>query len=121
MVGTFELHLVEPSPVKKVLRHISQDADSYAVFRLTTSLKVQVTWGDHNATESVAKACETSTDGVNWTTPDRSNPSVNLSGNGLWVRHKYPMPGEYDIVIHGVIERVTNFQTDEIIVYDMLA
>jgi len=121
MVGTFTLHLVEPSPVKKVLRHSSSDTNSYAVFQLTSSKKISVTWGDHDATETDAKACEVSTDGLNWTTPDRTNPSSNLSGTGLWVRHRYTMPGDYDIVIHGVVEKITNFQTNEIIMYDRLA
>ena len=119
MVGTFEIHLIEPSPVKKVLRHISQEANSYATFRITTNGKVSVSWGDLNASEAAAKDCEISTDGVNWSTPTRSNPSANISGTNLYVRHKYVMPGEYDIVIHGVMEKAT-LTTDEIVVYDLL-
>ena len=121
MVGTFEIHLVEPSPVKKVLRHISQQANSYATFKITTTRKITVSWGDLNASEALAKTCEVSTDGSNWTTPDRTNPSSNISGTNLYVRHKYAVPGEYDIVIHGVIEKISAFTTDEIVVFDLLS
>lgn len=117
MVGTFELHLVEPSPVKKVLRHISQTANNYATFRITTNRKISVTWGDHNATAAAAIACEVSTDGSNWTAKDKS---TNISGTNLYVRHKYAVGGEYDIVIHGVIEKVTAFTTDDIVIWTRL-
>lgn len=111
MVGTFEITLIEPSPVKRVLKYICQSA-GYAEFTITTSKKINVTWGDCDNT------CQISTDGgTTWTSLTRS---ANIGGSAIKVRHYFASAGEYTIVIHGVIEDITSFSTDCIVVWNKL-
>ncbi|MBQ0159897.1 MAG: phage tail family protein [Bacteroidales bacterium] len=98
MVGTFSITLIEPSPVKVVLRHVGY---GYGMFRVTSRKMFDVTWDDVN------EGCEISTDGVNWS---HRNTSCDLSGTGLFVRHFY-QEGSHDIIIHGVVEDMTDLQT----------
>lgn len=93
MVGTFQLTLKEPSPVKTVLKHIRSSVDTKtASITITTDKRVTIFWGDGSSVEDV-------------------------SGNGLTITHDYDTDGEYYIVIAGVIEEVASIETNAIIVW----
>lgn len=110
MVGTFTLNLIEPKPVKRVLKAILE-ANSYATITLTTTKMLSVSWGENDA------SCEYSTDGVTWSVRSKS---TNLQGTPLYLRHKYTKAGEYNIVIHGAIEEISGFSTNCIVVWNKL-
>ena len=95
MVGTFQLKLVEDEPVKRVLRHISATANSVSTITLTTVKMVNIYWGDGNMTS-------------------------NVSGTNTTVTHTYTDAGEYDIIITGVIEKITAMTTNDIVIWDNL-
>lgn len=95
MVGTFKLTLVEDEPVKKVLRHIGAAANSSVTIKVTSSKLLNIYWGDGTHT-------------------------YDVSGNEQTVTHTYEMPGEYDIIIAGVIEDIENFETNAIVVWELL-
>lgn len=95
MVGTFTLTLVEDDPVKMMLRHITAEADSTTSFKLTTYSPLTVFWGDGNVTNRVR-------------------------GEQLTVEHTYKKPGEYDIIIAGLVEEISDFETNDIIVWQRL-
>lgn len=95
MVGTFQLKLMEPEPVKKVLRHIGAGANTQATITVTSSKLLNIYWGDGTHT-------------------------FDVSGSEKMVEHTYNQPGEYDIVITGVIEDITGFHTNCIVIWDRL-
>lgn len=92
MVGTFQLKLVECEPVKRVLRFVGSGTASITV---TSSKLLNIYWGDGTHT-------------------------YDVSGTNKTVTHNYSTPGEYDIVISGVIEDITAFDTNCIVVWDKL-
>ncbi|MCM1221528.1 MAG: LamG domain-containing protein [Lachnospiraceae bacterium] len=95
MVGKFTLKLTEDEPVKKVLRHISANNNSKATITTTTYKLLNIYWGDGTHT-------------------------FNVGGNDTTVEHTYALPGEYDIVVTGVIEDIEKFETNAIVVWDLL-
>lgn len=95
MVGTFQIVLVEDEPVKRVLRHIGTTANTVASVTLTTSKYLNIYWGDGTHT-------------------------YNVRGTDKTIQHTYSQPGEYDIVISGVIEEIESFSTNEIVIWDLL-
>jgi len=95
MVGTFTLTLVEDDPVKMVLRHIATASGSETSFKVTTSRRLTVAWGDGTFTNKVI-------------------------GDNVEVSHTYEAKGTYDIIISGVIEDIENIETDDIIVWQKL-
>lgn len=95
MVGTFTLKLVEDEPVKKVLRHIGTAAKSVATITTTSSKLLNIYWGDGTHT-------------------------YNVSGTDKTVEHTYEQPGEYDIIVTGVIEEIEKFSTNAIVIWDIL-
>lgn len=95
MVGTFTLPLVEDEPVKRVLRHIGTTANSVAYITVTSVKYLNIYWGDGTHT-------------------------YNVSGTQETVEHTYEEPGEYDIVITGVIEDIEEFSTNAIVIWDLL-
>lgn len=95
MVGKFKLKLVEDEPVKKVLRHIGGTANTTAKIKVSSSKLLNIYWGDGTHT-------------------------YNVSGVDKEVVHTYAEPGEYDIVIAGVIEDITSLSTNAIVVWDLL-
>lgn len=94
MVGTFTLKMTEDEPVKRVLRHIGSDNSSCTI-TISTTKKVNIYWGDGTHT-------------------------YNVSGTNKTVTHKYSKGGEYDIIISGVIEDITSFSTNAIILWNLL-
>lgn len=95
MVGTFKIILEEDEPVKRVLRHVSAQAGSVVNVGFSSYKQINIYWGDGTHT-------------------------YGLSGNNQSVQHQYTQPGEYDIVITGVIEDVTDFTTDAIVIWNIL-
>ncbi len=95
MVGTFKLKLVEDEPVKRVLRHISASDNSTATVTVTSTKLLNIYWGDGTHT-------------------------YNVSGNETTVEHTYTLAGEYDIIVAGVIEDIESFETNDIVVWELL-
>ena len=95
MVGTFTLKLKEPEPVKRVLKHFRVNENSKTVtVTLTTEKLVNIYWGDGTTTQDVYGT--------------------------RTITHDYSENGEYYVIIAGVIEDVTNFSTNAIIVWNKL-
>lgn len=95
MVGTFTLALVEDEPVKRVLRHIGTTANTVASVTVTTSKYLNIYWGDGSYT-------------------------YNVNGTNKAVQHTYAQPGEYEIIVTGVIEDIESFSTNAIVIWDLL-
>lgn len=95
MVGTFSLKLVEDEPVKRVCRHIGANANSVASFTISSPKMLNIYWGDGTHT-------------------------YNVRGNNQTITHTYTSAGEYDIVIAGVIEDITDFTTNTIVLWELL-
>lgn len=95
MVGKFTLKLTEDEPVKKVLRHISVTNNSKATITVSTYKLLNIYWGDGSHT-------------------------FNVGGNNTTVEHTYTSPGEFDIVVTGVIEDIEQFETNAITVWELL-
>lgn len=95
MVGDFTLKLIEPSPVKRVLRHVRTSEDNKTVTVSFTSPKLMsVHWGDGAVTNNVYG-------------------EVSLT-------HDYATDGEYYIVVDGTVEDLTEFTTSAVIVWNRL-
>lgn len=95
MVGTFKLKLVEDEPVKRVLRHVSANSNSKATITVTSSKLLNIYWGDDTHT-------------------------FNVGGDNTTVEHTYALSGEYDIIVAGVIEDIKAFDTNAIVVWELL-
>lgn len=99
MIGTFSLKLKEPDPVKRVVRHQRiNDASREVSIALKTDKVVNVYWGDGTVTEDVYG---------------------DFTGAKA-LKHTYAENGVYYVVIAGVIEEVTDFSTNGIIVWNRL-
>lgn len=95
MVGTFQLQLREPDPVKRIIRHASTATHRDLTINLTSALALTISWGDGTITEDVF-------------------------GTALALTHTYPIDGIYHAVISGVIEKIENFTTNGIVVWEKL-
>ena len=96
MVGTFKLKLVEPEPVKKVLKHIRVgEATKTCTIKMTTTKYVNIYWGDGNVDYDVYGASKT-------------------------VKHDYDANGDYFPVITGCIDEIKAFDTNAIVVWDKI-
>lgn len=95
MVGTFRLKLVEDEPVKKVLRYIGATANGKATITVTSSKLLNIYWGDGTHT-------------------------YDVSGNEQTIEHTYVTPGEYEIIVSGVIEDIEKFETNAIVIWELL-
>lgn len=95
MVGTFTLKLKEPLPVKRVLKFMKvSSSTSTATITLNSEKVLNVYWGDGSVSKDV------------------SGP-VELS-------HTYEDNGDYFIVIAGVIEEITSFDTNAIVIWQKI-
>lgn len=96
MVGTFKLKLIEPEPVKRVLKHIRiSDATRTCTITLTTSKLVNVYWGDGEV-------------------------DYDISGDKKTITHNYTQNGDFFPVITGCIEEITEFNTNAIVVWERI-
>lgn len=92
MVGTFQLKLRECEPVKRVLRFIGSGTAS---IKVTTAKMINIYWGDDTY-------------------------DYDISGTDKTITHTYSASGTYDIVITGVIEDITAFDTNCIVIWNKL-
>lgn len=99
MIGTFTLTLREPDPVKRVLRH---QRSSAAMAEVTVGFKsdkmVTIYWGDGTA-------------------------DVDLYGDYTGanaVKHTYTTDGTYYPIVAGIVDKIKEFTTNAIIVWDMI-
>ncbi|MEY8607409.1 LamG-like jellyroll fold domain-containing protein [Muribaculum intestinale] len=99
MIGTFSLKLREPDPVKRVVRHqrINETSRELSI-ALKTEKVVSVYWGDGTVTEDVYG--------------DYTGAKA--------LKHTYAENGVYYVVVAGVIEEITDFSTNGIIVWNRL-
>lgn len=99
MIGTFTLTLKEPDPVKKVLRH---QRSSAATAQITVGLKsdkmVTIYWGDGTKDEDIYG---------------------DYTGSKA-IKHTYAQDGTYYPIVAGVIEEITDFSTNAIVVWDTI-
>lgn len=95
MVGKFKIKLVEDEPVKRVLRHVSANDNSRSIITVTSTKLLNIHWGDGTHT-------------------------YNVGGDGTTVGHTYALAGEYDIIVAGVIEDIESFETNDIVVWELL-
>ena len=94
MVGTFTLKLREPQPVKRVVRHqMTGSATATLSITLTSGKPLAIYWGDGTV-------------------------SYDVDGEGVTVEHTYEQEGIYYAVITGVIEQITDFETNGIVVWN---
>lgn len=96
MVGTFSLKLKEPNPVKRVVRHQRiSEATKKLTISVTSNKALTIYWGDGTKTEDVY-------------------------GENITVNHEYTNEGIYYAIVAGVIEDITKFSTNGIIVWNKL-
>jgi hypothetical protein len=96
MVGTFKLKLIEPEPVKRILKQVRvSEATNTCTITLTTQKLVNIYWGD------------------GWV-------DFDISGENLTVSHHYAQNGDYFPVITGCIDEISTFTTNAIIVWNKL-
>ena len=96
MVGSFTIKLKEPQPVKRVVRHwMTGAANATLEMTLTSRKLLAIHWGDGTA-------------------------DYDINGTARTITHKYEKPGIYYAIIEGVIEQVTDFDTNGIVVWNKL-
>jgi len=94
MVGTFTLKLREPQPVKRVVRHqMTGSATATLSITLTSGKPLAIYWGDGTV-------------------------SYDVDGEAVTIEHTYTEEGIYYAVITGVIEQITDFETNGIVVWN---
>lgn len=99
MIGTFSLKLKEADPVKRVVRHQRINSNSAEVSIAFKSDKmVNIYWGDGSVETDVYGDC---------------------TGSNA-IKHTYQSNGIYYIIVAGVIEDITDFKTNGIIVWNKL-
>jgi hypothetical protein len=95
MAGTFTLKLTEPEPVKRVIRHQKSSAGTKTLtITLTSDKVVTVYWGDGTQDE--------------------------MYGTNISRSHQYDKDGIYYAIVAGVIEEITSFSTNGIIVWHLI-
>ena len=96
MVGTFKLKLVEPEPVKRVLKFNRFDESTkQCTITLTSQKYVNIYWGDGTA-------------------------DYDVNGTQRTITHDYATDGAYFPVITGCIDEITNFETNAIVVWSKI-
>lgn len=96
MVGTFDIKLKEPEPVKKVLKHMRIGTSTKTCsIKLTTDKLVNIFWGDGTS-------------------------DFDVYGENRTITHDYEENGEYFIVITGDIDEIKSLTTNAIIVWNKL-
>ena len=96
MVGSFTIKLREPQPVKRVVRHqMTGEENATLEITLTSRKLLAIHWGDGTA-------------------------DYDINGTARTISHTYKAPGIYYALIDGVIEQVTDFETNGIVVWSKL-
>ncbi|WP_337043868.1 phage tail domain-containing protein [Emticicia sp. 17c] len=84
MFGTFTLKLVEPSPVKMLLKTTTTEPEQEIELEFHTQNPIDIYWGDGSST-------------------------LNALGLNLTKSHTYAVAGTYYVLFCGVIENITGF------------
>lgn len=96
MVGTFKLKLIEPEPVKRVLKHIRvNESTKTCTITLTSTKYVNIYWGDGSV-------------------------DYDISGDAVKITHNYDVNGDYFPVVTGCIDEISSFETNAIIVWERI-
>lgn len=96
MVGTFQLKLIEPEPVKRILKHIRvSEATKTCTITLTSAKMLNIYWGDGEV-------------------------DFDIEGENVEITHDYSTNGDYFPVITGCIDEITEFDTNAIVVWSKL-
>ena len=96
MVGTFQIKLTEPDPVKKVLKYTRLGVGAKTVtITLTSEKLLGIFWGDGTKT-------------------------LDVSGTGVVITHDYAADGSYFIIIAGNIDEITNLTHNATVVWNKL-
>lgn len=96
MVGTFKLKLVEPEPVKRVLKHIRVgESTKTCTVKLTSNKYVNIYWGDGSV-------------------------DYDICGDEVEITHDYAVNGDYFPVITGCIDEISLFETNAIVVWEKI-
>ena len=96
MVGTFKIKLVEPEPVKRVLKHIrTGESSKTCAITLTTTKYVNIYWGDGEV-------------------------DYDVCGTDKTVTHDYVDNGDYFPIITGCIDEISAFTTNAIVVWEKI-
>lgn len=96
MVGTFDLKLTEPEPVKRVLKHIRVGESTKTCSITLTSIKlVNIFWGDGKA-------------------------DFDVSGENITITHNYENNGDFFVIVTGCIDEISKFETNAIVVWNKL-
>lgn len=96
MVGTFKLKLVEPEPVKRMLKHIRVSDDTRrCTITLTSRKYVNIYWGDGTV-------------------------DYDISGEKRTITHDFTTNGDFFPLITGCIDEISDFETNAIVVWNKL-
>lgn len=99
MVGTFSLKLVEPEPVKRVLKFIKiSSATATCTITMKCAKYCNIYWGDGSVTYDAA----------------------GNASDVVTITHTYTNNGDYFPVITGCIDEITDFVTNAIVVWNKL-
>lgn len=97
MVSTFTLTLIEPDPVKRVLKYTrTSAADKTVSITFTSTKMLNIHWGD-------------------------GTRSFDVSGTSLTVTHDYLTNGTFYIVIAGEIDSITSFTSTATTIWNKLS
>jgi hypothetical protein len=95
MIGTFTLKLIEPNPVKRIVRHQRHnDTTKTLVITFTSDKNVTIYWGDGTHEQTC--------------------------GENITLSHDYDNEGIFHAIVAGVIEEIKNFSTNGIIVWNKI-
>lgn len=99
MIGTFTLTLREPDPVKRVLRHQrSGQASAKVTVGFKSDKMVTIYWGDGTADYDLYG---------------------DFTGSNV-IEHTYATDGTYYPIVAGIIDKITDFTTNAIVVWDTI-
>ncbi len=96
MVGTFNIEMIEPSPIKKVIKHIrAAEATKTLSITISTPKVVDIYWGDGTVTYDVL-------------------------GTSQVVTHDYSTNGTYYAIVAGCIDEITSLTTTGTVLWNKL-
>lgn len=105
-VGEFTLTLIEPSPVKRVLKYICTDTSTNTcTISMHTDKMVNIYWGDGTVDYD-----------VNGDVDDDDTATAGY----IEISHTYSSIGDYYPIITGCINEITEFTTNAIIIWNKL-
>lgn len=106
-VGKFPLKLIEPSPVKRVLKHIcSGTSTNTCTISMHTDKMVNIYWGDGTVDYD-----------INGDVPADDDAAIQ---GDISISHTYSSVGDYYPIIAGCINEITEFTTNAIILWNKL-